>query len=130
MIAIVINCLAACSASGFVNGARWITYSQPVTETDLKGMLSSGTRMSLSWANGETGIVTYNSDGSAIADMQGKSIKGTWQIQDSRLCTNWNSSDENVGPCYSVYRARGDTFRMFDERGTFHARATIPSESS
>ena len=130
LIAITINGLAACSADRFVNGLRWITYSQPVTEADLKGMVSSGTRMSMSWANGESGTITYNSDGSAIADVQGKSVQGKWQIQNGRLCTNWDPSDENVGQCYRVYRARGNALKMFDERGSFHARATIPSVSS
>ena len=124
LIASTIISLGACSTSGFVNGLRWITYSQPLTEGDLQGMLSSGTRMSLNWANDESGFITYNSDGTATAEVGGKSVRGNWQTKDGKLCMNWNSSDETAGQCFTVYRARGNSLKMFDERGSFHARAS------
>lgn len=129
-IATAIVILGACSASSFVNGLRWITYSQPLNEADLNEMLSSGTKISMDWANGESGAITYNSDGSATADVEGKSVQGNWRIQDSRLCMNWNSSDRSARQCYSVYSARGKTLKMFDERGSFYAKVNRAGVSS
>jgi hypothetical protein len=79
--------------------ASWITYSQPLSEVELKEMFSSDTRISMDWANGESGAITYNSDRSATADVGEKNISGNWQIQNGRLCMNWNISDESTGHC-------------------------------
>lgn len=130
IIAIAIINLGACSASGFVNGLRWITYSQPLSEGDLKGMLSSGTRLSMNWANGESGAITYNADGSATAQAGGKSVKGNWQINDGKLCMNWNSQDETAVQCYTVYHSRGNSLKMFDDQGSFYAKSAGPGVSS
>jgi hypothetical protein len=123
-IAVILG-LSACSADGFVKAMRWVTYTTPVDETELNTLLSSGTRLPLSWANGEIGTINFYSSGSATADIGGKSVNGNWQIQGGKLCTNWDPDNENVGQCYTVYHARGGVLKMFDEYGAFYAKATV-----
>jgi hypothetical protein len=95
-------------------------------------MLASGTRMTINWANGETGAITYHADGSADAETEGKSARGSWKIKVKKLCLNWTSNDSQTDQCYTytIYRDKEGSLKLYNEERSLSAKATIPSVSS
>lgn len=120
--------LTACGSIS--KGVHWMSYGPSMSESELSGMISSGTRMTLNWANGETGTITYYSNGTATVETAGNSTDGTWAIENDQLCMDWSPDGRSGGQCYSVYRDDGEVLKLFDNQGNHYADTTAPGLSS
>ena len=107
-----------------------MSYGSPMNDSELNDMVSSGTRMTLNWANGEAGAITYFSNGMATMEAAGNSTTGKWNIQGGQLCLNWRPDSSGDVQCYSVYRDDGKTLKLFDEQGNHYADTSTPGVSS
>lgn len=128
LIVFVIGTLMGCSS--IKQGLRWVGMDTSINNAELKELISSGTRMSLDWASGDSGSITYYTDGTTAMNSNGKNSSGSWQIKDNRLCLNWEPADKEPGQCYAVYRSNKDSLKLYDEQGSYYAEATIPGVSS
>lgn len=120
--------LTACASIS--KGVHWMSYGPSMNESELSSMVSSGTRMSVNWANGETGTITYYANGKATVESAGNSTAGTWAIIDDQLCLDWSPDGKSGGQCYSVYRDEGKVLKLFDDQGNHYADTTAPGLSS
>lgn len=120
--------LTACSSVS--KGVRWMSYGSPMNESELSRMISSGTRLGLNWANGQSGTITYYSNGKTAVETSGTRTTGIWEIKDGKLCMDWSPDGESGGQCYSVYRDGERALKLFDEKGTHYADTTVPGLSS
>ncbi|MEN8133297.1 MAG: hypothetical protein ABFS45_24600 [Pseudomonadota bacterium] len=128
LIVFVVGTLMGCSS--IKQGLRWMGMDTSINDAELKELISSGTRMSLNWATGDSGSITYYADGTTAMNSNGKSNSGVWQIKENRLCLNWRPADSESEHCYTVYRSQQDSLKLYDEQGSYYAEATIPGVSS
>lgn len=123
-ILVFLGLLTGCSSVS--KGMRWMSYGSPINESELNDMISSGTRMTLEWANGQTGTITYYANGMATVESEGNSTAGTWKIQEGKLCMHWSRDEVSSVQCYSVYHHKGKMLKLFDEQGNHYADTIAP----
>ena len=130
ILSILVLLISLTGCSSVSKGMRWMSYGSPINESDLNGMIASGTRMTLEWASGETGSITYYANGMATLESGGNSTTGTWKIQEGKLCMDWSPDESSSAQCYSVYRDEGKVLKLFDEHGNHYADTSAPGMSS
>jgi hypothetical protein len=101
-------------------------------DTPLSGdairKLVSGRSASWVSAEGRSGTITYNPDGTIAAKARAMgmnfSVKGTWEVKGNRFCRTI-SMDSPPTKCQTVIPAGGKTYRFIGENGKLATTTTF-----